>query len=114
MIHPQSKGVRRIDFSSSYGSLPILKEGDLSVGIPIAEGCDGGCSFCISRIARGRLKSFEEEKILWKIKEMVARGAKEIRLTALDTGSYGKDKSKTLSDLIDRIVSLEGDFKVRI
>jgi MiaB/RimO family radical SAM methylthiotransferase len=114
LTHPQSKGVRRMDFSASYGSLPILKEGDLSVGIPIAEGCDGGCSFCISRIARGRLKSFEEEKILWKITEMVAKGAKEIRLTALDTGSYGQDKSKTLSDLMDKIVNLEGDFKVRI
>lgn len=107
-------GVRRIDFSVSYGNLPILKEGNMSVGIPIAEGCDGGCSFCISRIARGRLRSFEEDKIIKSVKEMVSRGAKEVRLTALDTGSYGQDSSSSLPDLIAKITEIEGDFKIRI
>jgi MiaB/RimO family radical SAM methylthiotransferase len=114
LTHLPLKEVRKIDFSASYGRLPILKEGNLSVGIPIAEGCDGGCSFCISRVARGRLNSFDEEVILETVRKMVARGAKEIRLTALDTGSYGQDRSDNLPGLIERITELDGDFKVRI
>lgn len=109
-----AEGVRRIDFYYSRGRLPILKEGNLSVGIPIAEGCDGGCTFCISRIARGRLKSFNPNEIIDNVREMVSKGAKEIRLTALDTGSYGNDISTTLPQLIEKITRIEGDFSIRI
>ncbi|MEM0127773.1 MAG: radical SAM protein [Thermoplasmatales archaeon] len=114
LTHFPIEGVRKLEFSLSYGSLPILKDGDKSVGVPIAEGCDGGCTFCISRIARGRLKSFEEGKIVSVIEEMVRRGAKEIRLTALDTASYGQDSHTSLPDLIKRVSSIGGDFKIRI
>ncbi|MCL4333229.1 MAG: MiaB/RimO family radical SAM methylthiotransferase [Candidatus Thermoplasmatota archaeon] len=106
--------VKRLDFSVSYGKLPILKDGNLSAGVPIAEGCDGGCTFCISRIARGRLKSFNEDDIVRSVRELVNRGAKEIRLTALDTGSYGQDSSTSLPALVSRIAGIDGDFKIRI
>ena len=109
-----STDVRRIDFTYSRGRLPILKDGNLSVGIPIAEGCDGGCTFCISRIARGRLKSFSQNEILDNVREMVSKGAREIRLTALDTGSYGNDISTTLPQLVEKIAQLKGDFSIRI
>ncbi|MEM4125520.1 MAG: radical SAM protein [Thermoplasmatales archaeon] len=114
LTHFPLEGVKKLEFSLSYGSLPILKDGDKSVGVPIAEGCDGGCTFCISRIARGRLRSFEEGKIVSVIEEMVRRGAKEIRLTALDTASYGQDSHTSLPDLIKRVSSIAGDFKIRI
>ncbi len=114
MIPTLKEGVRRLDFSASHGSLPLVKEENLSVGIPIAEGCDGGCSFCISRIARGRLKSFDESRIIESVREVVMKGVKEIRLTALDTGSYGQDTSTTLPRLISRIAEIEGDYKIRI
>ncbi len=106
--------VKKLDFAVSYGHPPILKGGNLSVGVPIAEGCNGGCAFCISRIARGRLKSFDEQGIIRSIEEIVAKGAREVRLTALDTGSYGEDVGKTLPGLLEKIVRIQGDFKVRI
>ncbi len=114
LIQVPRNDVRRLDFSFSYGKLPILKEGNLSVGVPIADGCDGGCTFCVSRIARGRLRSFGEDKILKSVRELIERGAKEIRLTALDTGSYGQDRSTTLPKLVSKITETEGDFMVRI
>jgi len=106
--------VENISFEISRGNLPLVKHNDLSVGIPIAEGCDGGCSFCISRLARGRLKSFPVEEIIRTIENVVERGAKEVRLTALDTGSYGYDSKITLPDLLSEIAKMNGDFKVRI
>jgi MiaB/RimO family radical SAM methylthiotransferase len=106
--------VKRLDFSVAYGKLPILKEGNLSVGVQIAEGCDGGCTFCISRIARGRLKSFHEDEIIRSVSDIIGRGAREIRLTALDTGSYGQDNSTTLPELVRKITEIEGDFRVRV
>lgn len=106
--------VRNVSFEMSRGNLPILKENDLSVGVPIAEGCDGGCSFCISRLARGRLRSYKIEEIINTIQRVVDRGAREIRLTALDTGSYGLDISLTLIDLLKEVKKIKGNFKVRI
>jgi len=114
LTHFPVEGVKKMDFSVSRGNLPILKDGDLSAGIPIAEGCNGGCTFCISRIARGRLKSFGVDEILSSIRDMVNMGAREIRLTALDTASYGQDSGSSLPELLNEIVSISGDFMVRI
>jgi len=114
LTHYKLPDVKNISFEVSRGNLPLIKPNDLSVGIPIAEGCDGGCSFCISRLARGRLKSFSREEILNTIEGAVQKGAKEVRLTALDTGSYGYDIGSNLPELLKDIKNMKGDFTVRI
>jgi len=114
LTHYKLPNVKNISFEVSRGNLPLIKPNDLSVGIPIAEGCDGGCSFCISRLARGRLKSFSREEILNTIEGAVQKGAKEVRLTALDTGSYGYDIGSNLPELLKDIKNMKGDFTVRI
>ena len=114
LTHYKLPNVKNIPFEVSRGNLPLIKPNDLSVGIPIAEGCDGGCSFCISRLARGRLKSFSREEILNTIEGAVQKGAKEVRLTALDTGSYGYDIGSNLPELLKDIKNMKGDFTVRI
>jgi threonylcarbamoyladenosine tRNA methylthiotransferase CDKAL1 len=114
LTHYKLTNVKNISFEVSRGNLPLIKPNDLSVGIPIAEGCDGGCSFCISRLARGRLKSFSREEILNTIEGAVQKGAKEVRLTALDTGSYGYDIGSNLPELLKDIKNMKGDFTVRI
>ena len=114
LTHYKLPNIKNIPFEVSRGNLPLIKPNDLSVGIPIAEGCDGGCSFCISRLARGRLKSFSREEILNTIEGAVQKGAKEVRLTALDTGSYGYDIGSNLPELLKDIKNMKGDFTVRI
>jgi MiaB-like tRNA modifying enzyme len=114
LTDPSIEGVRRIDFSHSKGYLPIIKTDDLSAGIPIAEGCNGGCTFCISRIARGRLRSYSEQEILRTAKGAIDHGARELRITALDTASYGHDNGRTLPQLISALASLDGEFRLRI
>ncbi|MFP3318006.1 MAG: tRNA (N(6)-L-threonylcarbamoyladenosine(37)-C(2))-methylthiotransferase [Thermoplasmata archaeon] len=84
------------------------------VSIPIAQGCNGHCTYCISKIARGALKSYKEEKIIEKVKDAVKKGVKEIRLTALDTVAYGRDINTDLPSLLNKIEEIEGDFKVRV
>ncbi len=84
------------------------------VSIPIAQGCTGHCTYCISKLARGNLKSYPKEFILERLKEAVKRGVKEIRLTALDTAAYGKDIGYDLPSLLNEIDEIEGDFMVRV
>ncbi len=89
---------------------------DIRVNIPIAEGCIYNCSYCITKIARGKLKSYPMEKLVEDIKYAVENGAKEIRLTAQDTASYGFDMKDgtNLAELIKKVASIEGEFRIRV
>lgn len=93
--------------------LPTYIEG-LQYTVPIAEGCLGNCSYCIVKIARGKLRSFKLNQIVNAVKNAVAKGAKEIRLTAQDTAAYGCDIGTTLPELVSKITEIPGDFMIRI
>ena len=82
--------------------------------VPIAQGCVGNCSYCITKLARGNLKSISEEKLLTRVKKAINENVKEIWLTAQDTGAYGFDIGKNLPDLLNRISDIDGKFFVRI
>lgn len=82
--------------------------------VPISEGCVGNCSYCIVKKARGSLVSFSTERILESTDKLVRDGAKEIRMTSQDTGAYGLDLGLRLPDLIDKVTSIDGNFKIRI
>lgn len=82
--------------------------------IPIAQGCLGNCSYCITKLARGNLRSYEPEKIVEKVRKSLEMGAREILLTAQDSAAYGIDIGLTLRDLLSKIVSIERDFRIRI
>lgn len=83
--------------------------------VSISEGCLGHCTFCATRKARGKLKSFSIENIVKEIQEVVEQGFKEIQLTSQDTGAYGLDKNEySLPKLLSAISELDGDFRVRV
>jgi len=82
--------------------------------IPIANGCLGQCTYCITRLARGRVKSRSEEWILRAIERALDRGAVEIRISAQDTAAYGRDIGTNLAELINSITSIPGKFYVRV
>jgi threonylcarbamoyladenosine tRNA methylthiotransferase CDKAL1 len=82
--------------------------------LPIAQGCLGNCTYCITRIARGGLMSYPTEELTALAKEAIGDGAKELLVTAQDTACYGKDSGSGLTDLIERLCNLEGDFMIRI
>jgi len=83
--------------------------------VPISEGCLSFCSYCATRLAKGKLRSFDKEKILENIKIAISSGAREIQLTSQDLAIYGLDKGKfLLPELLKRISKIEGDFRVRL
>ena len=96
--------------------LPIKKRKNRAfVIIPISEGCLGNCSYCVSRFARGVLKSFDEKEILRKIEKALDLGFKEIQLTSQDLAIYGLDRGKpSLPDLLNEILKIKENFRVRL
>jgi len=84
--------------------------------IPIAQGCLGNCSYCITKNARGSLRSLPEEKIIKEMKKVIkSNKVKEIWLTAQDTGAYGLDLGTTLPELLNKISEeVKGEFFIRV
>ena len=86
----------------------------MSAILPIAQGCLGNCSYCITRFARGHLRSYPEDDLVKEFNAMLDDGAKEILITAQDTACYGKDIGTDLPHLIGRFLEREGDYRIRI
>lgn len=94
--------------------MPHLRKNPIVEIIPILDGCQGVCTFCKTRLARGYLKSHSVQQILAKAKKAIESGAKEIWLTSEDNGCWGKDIGSSLPALLGDVLSLEGDFRVRL
>ncbi|MFQ5838350.1 MAG: tRNA (N(6)-L-threonylcarbamoyladenosine(37)-C(2))-methylthiotransferase [Thermoplasmata archaeon] len=82
--------------------------------IPIAQGCLASCTYCISTVARGPLRSYPPEEVVAEVSNALKRGRLEIRLTSLDTGQYGRDLGINLAVLLGQVCQAEGSFRVRV
>ncbi|MCS7258407.1 MAG: MiaB/RimO family radical SAM methylthiotransferase, partial [candidate division WOR-3 bacterium] len=78
--------------------------------IKLADGCINECTFCLAHVIRGSLCSFVPEKIIREIEMLSRQGYKEVVLTALNLGAYGRDLGTSLVSLLNTMP----DFGVRI
>ena len=84
--------------------------------IKISDGCLNHCAFCAIPLIRGKLKSVPIDVIYEEVKKSVSEGAYEINLISQDTTRYGFDlyKKNAIVDLLRKLVTIEGDFKIRL
>lgn len=88
-----------------------------SAYLKISEGCNHWCSYCAIPLIRGNLRSKPMETIVGEAKTLIGRGIKELNLIAQDLAAYGTDvgeKRSLFMDLLKELVSLEGDFSIRL
>ena len=83
--------------------------------IPIIQGCDNFCSYCIVPYRRGREVSRPAEQIVCEAKELVKRGTKEVTLLGQNVDSYGHDLPghPDLADLLNELSGIDGLARVR-
>lgn len=98
-----------------------LKECDFSVNaspietISINQGCTSNCTYCITKIARGKLQSKKIDEIVDLAKRYISKGTIELRLSSQDTASYGMEtKNERLYDIINQITKIEGNYYIRV
>ncbi len=84
--------------------------------LKIQDGCDLQCSYCIIPKVRGRSRSTKPEIILRNIRQLIERGYREIVLTGINSGEFGKDLSPrtSLSKLLRKILSIEDLGRIRL
>ena len=101
------------DKASQYS---INRVKSVNAWIPITEGCNNFCTYCIVPYTRGRERSRTPEIIIKEAKDAIAEGFKEITLLGQNVDSYGKDfkdRNYRLAHLLRELNELEGQFRIR-
>jgi threonylcarbamoyladenosine tRNA methylthiotransferase CDKAL1 len=95
-------------------NLPKIRINPIVSIIEIASGCMSECSFCQTKLAKGRLRSYRIGDILRQMRSDIADGCKEIWLSSTDNGCYGKDIGSDLVHLLRSCCLVEGNYKIRV
>jgi len=105
---------KKVSFKTRNKTLLPKYYENIVAPISIAEGCMFSCSYCITSIARGALKSYPIDEVVQDVCSALKQGCKEIQLTAQDTGSYGLDSDCNLSELLKSVCKVEGEYRIRV
>lgn len=101
-----------------YENLTVDPEGEVKARafVKVQEGCDNYCTFCIIPYARGRLKSRKQEDAVDEIKKLVEKGYREVVLTGIHLGNYGKDlrNGTSLSTLVSELLKIPNLLRIRL
>jgi threonylcarbamoyladenosine tRNA methylthiotransferase MtaB len=84
--------------------------------VKVQDGCNNTCSFCIVPLARGKSRSINASNIVNQVHELEEKGYREIVLTGIHLGSYGKDLEPTLclSHLVEMILKDTKTMRIRL
>lgn len=87
----------------------------VSALVPVMHGCNHFCTFCIVRLRRGRERSRPIEEVVYEVRSLAARGAREVTLLGQNVDSYGHDLpgKPTLADLLRAVHEVEGLHRIR-
>ena len=80
----------------------------------VQDGCDYWCSYCTIPRARGRSRSGTIEQIVAQARQAAAEGGREIVITGVNTGDFGRGTSETFFDLVRALDEVEGIERYRI
>ena len=85
-----------------FEPMRITKGPRTRVYVKIEDGCESRCTYCAIPSARGRVRSKPVDDVISEVEYLSSTGVREIVLTGIETGSYGRDLSDkcTLADLI--------------
>lgn len=88
---------------TDFNEIVLTDMSKTRASLKIQDGCDNRCSYCIIPFARGKSRSADVEFILEQINNFSKHGFKEVVLTGIHIGQWGKDIGLTLLDLIKAI-----------
>ena len=103
--------------ASEFEDIPLFDAPERTRAfLKIQEGCTNFCSYCIIPYARGPLRSRHLDRVLAEAQKLVQNGFKEIVLTGIHLGAYGRDLggAVTLTDAARAVLSVPGLRRLRL
>jgi len=111
---------QKADGRMPEGRQPDLSRAPVSVGVPISSGCDHLCTYCIVRLRRGRESSRPVDEVVAEVRDLAARGVREVTLLGQNVDSYGHDldggglgRPPDLADLLEAVHAVPGLARIR-
>jgi len=103
------------DIKSNNSFLPIFSAGDRTrYFLKVQDGCDYYCTYCTIPFARGKSRSASVAHTMQTIDRALEQGAKEIILTGVNIGDFGRGSNERFIDLVKAIDKLTAEVRVRI
>ena len=101
---------------TGFENMVVKKFNDLTRAfVKIQDGCNNYCAYCIIPYVRGSIRSKAMEDVLEEVQELVDMGHREVVLTGINTGAYGKEKGKyDLTDLIRELSKFDNLERIRV
>lgn len=110
--------VKDIMSVTEFENLYVDAEGETKTRafIKVQEGCDNYCTFCIIPFARGKLKSRKQKDAVEEIQRLVVKGYREIVLTGIHLGNYGRDlhDGTSLATLVEELLRIPNLLRIRM
>jgi len=107
--------VVRIEKNAEFqGAATTLADSHTRAFLKIQDGCNYVCSFCIIPFARGRSRTIAVADALIQARTLVGQGYREIVLTGVNVGEYESTSGEKLSELLRRLVDVEGLERLRL
>jgi len=95
-----ARGPAKILTGDIFAGVPMSLDLRRSVGddrtrpiLKIQDGCNNRCSYCVIPFVRGNSRSLAPDAVIERVRGLVAAGAKEVVLSGINLGSYGRDLS---------------------
>ncbi|MFA6770706.1 MAG: MiaB/RimO family radical SAM methylthiotransferase, partial [Bacteroidales bacterium] len=82
--------------------------------LKVQDGCDYHCSYCTIPLARGKSRNHSIKFLVQEAQEIASKGIKEIVLTGVNTGDFGRSTKESFSDLLKALVRTEGIERIRV
>lgn len=103
------------DIKSNNSFSPIFSAGDRTrYFLKVQDGCDYYCTYCTIPFARGKSRSASVAHTMKTIDKALEQGAKEIILTGVNIGDFGRGSNERFIDLVKAIDKLTAEVRVRI
>jgi threonylcarbamoyladenosine tRNA methylthiotransferase MtaB len=111
------RAVNNIWQAREFEEMPVETfTGHTRAVVKIQEGCNIFCTFCIIPYARGKPRSRRPESVVDEVKRLAEAGYREVVLTGIHLGSYGKDYKHafTLAQVVEELTRIEGIDRIRL
>ena len=97
----EQMSIRRFDRTRAY--------------VKIEDGCESKCAYCTIPASRGPIRSKHFNEVIDEVKTLTENGVREVVLTGIETGSYGKDlpEKESFASLLAAIDEIDGIGRVR-
>ncbi len=82
--------------------------------LKVQDGCDNFCAYCTVPFARGRSRSISIDTAVSEAEKIASAGVKEIVITGVNTGDFGRKSGESFLDLLKRLNDVEGIERYRI